>query len=125
MISIFESSQVVGRTSSVVSFDGYKCVANFNGCFSGDKLIEQTDKYVIILDGIILNKSEFRNAHKDSDWVNCLVTLYEEIGEQFFSSLRGSFVGAFYDIGRKKWIIFRNALGGVPLYYSTTDSLYV
>jgi len=102
----------------------YLCYSEFDKLFADDKVRVQTDKYLLLLDGIILNKSELYNSKRDQSWSDFLYALYINKGEQFFTVLRGSFIGALYDIELDKWMVFRNHLGGRPIYYST-EGFYV
>ena len=102
----------------------FKCVAQLSAHFLDDKTILKTSNYLVVVDGVILNRIQLQKKCSTDKWGECLIQLYEENGEQFFTLLRGSYIGAIYDIKCDKWIIFRNPLGGHPLYYST-ENIYV
>lgn len=90
--------------------------------FRNDKLFLNTDKYTIIIDGVILNKQQLSDK---KDWAETIIGLYEENGESFFACLRGCFSGALYDKSKDKWIIFTDQLGQKFLYYYIDDERFM
>lgn len=87
--------------------------------FSDDKLFYDNSRYVLILDGVVLNKSDLC----DVDWPTFVIDCYERNGDSFFSVFRGSFAGALYDKKKKKWIIFTDHLGTKFTYYAYIDGI--
>lgn len=96
--------------------------------FEQDKLFAETDDYIIMLDGVILNRSaliEKCHLPKDeSQWLNTIIELYRENGEVFFNQLRGSFSGAFYDKASDKWIVFCDQIGSKYTYYTHVGDFF-
>ena len=91
--------------------------------FENDRLFEETNEYIIILDGVILNReSLIKDFNKE--WNDVIVSLYIKYGETFFSVLRGSFAGALYDKSKKKWIVFSDQLGTRFTYYSHVGDFF-
>ena len=60
--------------------------------YLADKLFFQNDRYMVILDGVILNKNVLCKKFKQ-DWANTFILLYEKYGVNTPSELRGSFCG--------------------------------
>lgn len=85
--------------------------------FSNDKILKKTKDYIIVIDGIILNKHELLLRYK-CDWVTLIVKLYKELGESFYKVFRGSFSGLLFDKINNKWIFFVDHIGSKPLYYA-------
>lgn len=125
MISLFCSNNNVAEHINELSLDDVRCVTDFGNSFSGDQIRLKNEDYILILEGVILNKSQIEHEHKGKDWPEMVLGLYKEKGNHFFTDLRGSFVGALYDRKENKWIVFRDPLGGIPLYYSTTSTICV
>lgn len=81
-----------------------------------DKIFCQNEDYVLILEGVILNKTELCNQY-GSELSQVLVRLYEELGDEFPRVLRGSFSGAVYDKKADRWLLYTDQIGTKPLYY--------
>lgn len=83
--------------------------------FENDKLFVNTDRFKLVLEGVILNKKDLINS--DQTWEEAVLKLYVDKGDNFFSCFRGSFSGALYDKDLKKWIIFTDHIGSKHIYY--------
>lgn len=105
-----------------IEFGDILCVNNMIAKFDKDKLFNQTDNYIIILDGLILNKKELQG---DSTWLDAVIKLYETQGDTFFNSFRGCFSGAIYDKKRNRWIVFTDQLGQKFMYYALVNNTFV
>ncbi len=91
--------------------------------FPDDQLLEQNENYFVWIDGCILNKSEFLRQY-NSEWFSVICQMYEQQGELFFQSFRGSFRGFFYDRALDKLLVFNDHLGTKPVFfYQTKDSI--
>lgn len=86
--------------------------------YLGDKLFFQNDKYMVILDGVILNKTALCEK-TGQDWIDTFVLLYETHGIYAPAKLRGSFCGLIYEKQSGKVFVFVDQLGERTLYYST------
>lgn len=89
--------------------------------FMNDKAFAETDDYIIVSDGYILNKTSLFQQYC-VDTVELLFSeMYRKNGDEFFSELKGSFSGAFYDKKNEKWLIYTNHVGDSPVYYMKTE----
>lgn len=93
--------------------------------FHNDKLFVDTDKYLIIIDGVVLNNRILMEQYHTTSWLSCVETMYEQLGETFYLPWRGSFCGLLYDKQEDKWIIFTNHIGDKQLFYASTHSGYL
>ncbi len=93
--------------------------------FLNDKCFYQNDDFILVIEGIILNKYKFTKNAKLKSWSENILKLYQLEGEKFFSQLRGSFSGLLFDKKNKKWIIFTDHIGSNHIYYSTTNFGFV
>lgn len=85
--------------------------------FSPDK------KQVLAVNGEIYNHREIRSRYKDkyqfqtgSD-CEVIFALYRERGDKFLDELDGIFAFALYDAERDDYLIARDPIGVIPLYY--------
>ena len=113
------------KTDSVKNFLSYKniiCENHMIKKFDKDKIFAETDKYIVLLDGVILNKNILSIERKS--WLDTVISLYEEKGERFFTEFRGSFAGAFYDKGEDKWIIYGDQIGSKFIFYAKIGKFF-
>lgn len=94
--------------------------------FEQDKVFAETNGFIVLLDGVILNRKALMGKceQKDVTWLDVLIGLYESEGERFFTSLRGSFAGALYDKKKKKWIVFCDHIGSKFVYYAKVGEFF-
>lgn len=79
----------------------------------------------VLLNGEIYNYRELRHelaarGHRfatRSD-TECIVHLYEDVGEQCFSRLRGMFAIAIFDARQRRLVLARDRIGKKPLFYA-------
>lgn len=101
----FDIIQKDNITADIV-VNGFSCRNNLITKFENDKIFNENDDYIVILDGVVTNKKELEAKYLQDNWFETVIKLYENDGEKFFSSLRGSFAGALYIKKADKWIIF-------------------
>ena len=73
--------------------------------YMDDKLFFQNDAYIVVLDGVILNKRALIAHCGDENWEETFLHMVRE-KEDFFEAFRGVFAGAVYFKQRQKWIVF-------------------
>lgn len=99
------------------------CKNHFINKFSNDKIFYDNINYIVILDGVILNKKEI--LQDSTSWLETLINLYVTQGEDFFKIFRGVFAGAIYDKNKDKWIIFSDHFGQKFIYYSYVGNSFI
>ena len=87
----------------------------FHDKFENDNLFLETNDYIIVLKGVILNKKAL--SEPSINWKETITALYLKVGNDFFKKLRGSFCGALYDKKKDKWLVFTDHIGSRALYY--------
>lgn len=116
----------IGRDDNYIKHNDIIVCNNMIGKFCNDKLFYQSDDYIIILDGVIVNKKVLMKEMGFIDnWMQCVVSLYETQGEQFFKKFEGSFSGALYDKKKDRLIVFSDHIGSKFLYYSAIGDKFI
>ncbi len=103
---------------SIITYDDIKCFKHMNNKFEHDKVFSVDDNYIVIIDGVILNKNTLITKTKEKNWYDAIIKLYIEKGDLFFNDFRGSFCGLLYEKANGKTIIFSDHIGSKFLYYS-------
>lgn len=67
---------------------------------------------------VLIKKGHIFRTNSDTETI---VHLYEEMGEEFVSQLRGMFSIAIWDSTKSKLVLARDRLGKKPLYYFIND----
>lgn len=108
--------------SSCIKSEKATCYAHFIEKFTDDKIFCENEGYILLLDGVVLNKKQLMDAAKETDWFSYLTVRYEEKGDVFFDELRGSFGGLLVDKRKNRSILFTDHIGSKFLYYTLQGS---
>lgn len=111
--------------SGDIKIPGYKVLWKTSRKFPEDKVFEQDDRYITLLDGIILNFTELKEKYRADSMYELCIKLFELNGETFHSEFIGNFAGAFYIKKTDTWIIFANKYASKSLFYYTRDSKFI
>lgn len=99
-----------------LEYDSYWAKWNTLNKYMQDKLFCQNERYILILEGVILNKQELCNKYKGT-WEEVVIKMYEQSGVTFMKEFRGSFSGAVYDKRKELWLLYVDPISTKPLYY--------
>jgi asparagine synthase (glutamine-hydrolysing) len=87
--------------------------------FLDDKIFSETDDFLIVTEGVILNKKELEIKYGyPGNFKECIITMYKKKGETFFNEFRGSFSGLFYDKKKDNWFIYTDHIGDKQVFYA-------
>lgn len=90
--------------------------------FMNDRLFSETDKYIVVVEGVIVNNHNLMEKYQSATWLDCVVNMYEQEGDRFFNAFRGSFSGLLYDKAQDKWLVYTNHIGDKQVFvYHTSD----
>jgi len=99
---------------------------------SAQPLFNEDESLVLVGNGEIFNFRDLRQklVHRGHTFrtqgdLECILHLYEEGGDGFWSELRGQFAIAVYDVPRRRLVLARDHIGIKPLYYYWDDGLFL
>jgi len=100
---------------------------------TGDQpLYNEDGSLALICNGEIFNEPELRrellgkgHVFRSRSDVEVLLHLYEEHGVGLLDRLNGQFAFALYDARRRRLLLARDHFGVNPLYFTTTDGLFL
>ncbi len=89
-------------------------------------LFGNNDKLILAVNGEIYNHKELRNLFpnypfKTESDCEVILALYQEKGTEFLDDLNGIFGFALYDEEKDAFLIARDHMGIIPLYYGTDN----
>lgn len=93
--------------------------------FLDDKIFYENDFYIIVIEGVVLNKKELITRYRSKNWIECVLAMYRKEGETFFDTFRGSFSGIFYDKTQDKWLIFTDHIGSKQVFFQKNNEGYI
>ena len=85
--------------------------------FQNDKTLYENEKYIVLIDGVILNLSILKSQYNVNNLEQLAIKMYEKLGEKFFNEFRGNFCGFFKDKKSGKVLIFTNHTGERAIFY--------
>lgn len=86
--------------------------------FEDDHLFFETEKYVILLDGVVFNITDLMNGANAHNWKECFLALIGRHGDRVADVLRGSFRSVIYDKESHRFLAFTNHTGEKTVYYT-------
>ena len=100
-----------------LSIDGWNVGRRTFNHFLNDKTLYEDEECVLVLEGVILNKTELFDQYGVTTIEKLVEAMYSKKGERFFADFRGSFSGALYDKNISQWVIWTNHYGDNALFY--------
>lgn len=97
---------------------GYQVECRVVNKFMNDRIFVDLENYLIVVEGVVLNNKELMAQYKSETWIECVVRMYEVIGDDFFNAFRGSFSGILYDKNQDKWLIYTDHIGEKQVFVS-------
>ncbi len=102
----------------------YTIKCNVLAKFQKDRLFAESGNYIVILDGVILNKRDLLSKYGNDNWEDYVFSSIENDSE-YFSTLRGSFSGAHYEKDCDRWVIYTDFMSTKPVFYYNKDGKFI
>ena len=68
-----------GCNNRILKSDRYICFNNMINKFQNDKVFHEDDNYLLILDGVVLNKQHLMDKYKILSWFELIIELYKKL----------------------------------------------
>lgn len=107
---------------SSLNGEGYRVERRTVAKFMLDKVFVDRPDFLIITEGVILNRLELQEQYKAQNFEECIVSMYMAHGETFFNFFRGSFSGVLFDKATDTWFIYTDHIGDKQVFYSVVDN---
>lgn len=92
--------------------------------FKDDSIFFEDESYILVLSGVILNKSKFCENNKD--WARFMVDkLNDRAFNACISELRGSFIGCVLNKKTGTWSFFNDHIGSKAIYLYEANDRFV
>ncbi|MGB1295540.1 MAG: hypothetical protein ACPG6V_08670 [Flavobacteriales bacterium] len=96
-----------------------------NNKFEDDKVVYQSDEYLLLLDGVIFNKKELLlNSTVNKTWTSYFFESWMKDSKKAIQNLRGEFSGLFYNKKNKRLELFNNPTGTKQFYYYHKNDVF-
>ncbi len=84
--------------------------------FPKDRLMVHNDRFIMVIDGLILNRKELFNLYQTDDLAHLVVKMHEKNPDDFFQAFRGPFTGLFVEKNTHKAVVFTNQTGDSAVF---------
>lgn len=93
-----------------MEYKDWKVSWNVLNKYKNDKIFCQDDERLIVLDGVILNKTSLMSEYAKDEWLETVSEMCSA-DEEWFKKLRGVFAGAIMDKKTGMWYCFTDQCG--------------
>lgn len=93
--------------------------------FELDKTLYENKEFVILIDGVILNKLDLYEKYHATKIEDLVVAMFHDKHETFFELFRGSFSGCLFYKPENLWIIFTNHYGDAAVFYYADKEQFI
>ncbi len=109
----------------IYSDDKHKLSLNSNGRFEEDSVLEKNERFILLVDGVLLNYAELKTQNKVDTYLELCCAMYNKKGLEFFKEFKGNFSGYFYDIELETGVLFTNQYGDKRVYYYEDEEMII
>lgn len=111
--------------TKVITSDKLKIEQFTNQKFLNDKTFQEDVKFIIGMEGVILNLKQLAEFTRKTNVFDIIKELYLIKGEDFINFLKGEFSGFIYSKTDDSWLIFTNPTGSKRLFYFQNDHYFI
>lgn len=97
-------------TKDFIQNDSFIIYKSFNNKFKNEKVFQESQDLVVVVDGVILNNNDLYKEYLAKNNFNLIEKMYEKKGINLVQDLRGNFYGIIYDKLNDELYIFTNHL---------------
>ncbi len=93
--------------------------------FYNDRIFADSEDYIIIVDGVILNIKNLCGCGSGSEWTEFVKKAIEQDERKYFDKFRGSFCGAHYNKREDRWLVYTDIMSTKPVFYYCRDGVFI
>jgi asparagine synthase (glutamine-hydrolysing) len=105
--------------------DGYQVSRRTCKKFMNDKIVEDNDQFLLLIEGVIVNSRDLIKKYNARDWRECVLSMRQLNPEVFYKEFRGSFCGFVLEKSTKRWLFFTDHIGSKQVFYSQVKEGFV
>lgn len=126
----------LSKPSKLRNYDDSRCIQN-KFCykdwdiqrntlnkFMDDKIFFEDENFIIILEGVVYNKSDLIKKCNCPDWKTAILSLIEN-DSMFFNSLEGSVSGSVFYKKTNKIVVFTGILGEKAIFFYHQNGKFI
>ena len=110
---------------SELTGDGYQVSWRTCRKFQNDKMLLDNDRYVLLLEGVVVNNHLLVERYQAKDWQDCVEKMLSLQKDTFYKEFRGSFCGFVYDKADRRWLFFTDHIGDKQVLYARIGDGFV
>lgn len=107
-----------------MKYDNWDIQRNTLNKFIDDKILIQDENFIIVTEGVILNKKQLFKKYNCSNLFKLIISMKKN-GMDFYNEFRGSFSGAVFDKKKKEWDVYTNHYGDNGIFYYNNNGISI
>lgn len=113
------------KQPNTIIYDNIVFRSGDNKKFYKDKIFEEDEDIIIVLEGVLLNKKHLINKYPQKNYFNTIKYLYYNNGKDFFKEFKGAFSGVIYDKKSKRTLVFTNQFADKQVFYGQLNDITI
>lgn len=104
--------------------DRYTICRNTLNKYLADKLFFETESFIVLLEGVILNKDDLIAEYSCADFKQTVLFMMAARPDDFFDVFRGTFSGAVYFKYYDEWLVFTDHIASRSVFYYQNEGFF-